>query len=166
MLLLLSLTTASCGARDLPDSVSGVEEGGTEQASSGQIRPESGETDADASTDGNGGIRAVADFHYLEMDSALAEWKTDRSYAINGDWLYVTDFAAEGEGTGDQRSDTEYFGITRERIADGFQEKCYAVTDVERMGEVNRPLLLADRVDNCYIFWRLYDREQDRKSVV
>ncbi len=164
MLLLLSLTTASCGARDLPDSVSGVEEGGTEQASSGQIRPESGETDADASTDGNGGIRAVADFHYLEMDSALAEWKTDRSYAINGDWLYVTDFAAEGEGTGDQRSDTEYFGITRERIADGFQEKCYAVTDVERMGEVNRPLLLADRVDNCYIFWRLYDREQEAEA--
>ena len=108
----------------------------------------------------NGGVTAVADFHYIETDKEIMPFDTMLSYAVNGEWFYVTDYLEE-EQTEEGEIPRDYYGISRIRIADGSQEKFYVMTDIERWGESNRPLLLADREGNCHIFWRFHDQEEE-----
>ncbi len=152
------LLSASCGVRDIPDSVSGVGEGQSGQESVQQPQGQTGDTSI--RTEDNGGVTAVADFHYMKTDRQISPWDPMLSYDINGEWLYATDYAEEqGE---DGETSTSYYGITRIRIADNQEEKLYVVTETEMLGADNKPLLLADREGNCYLFWRLYDwKEKD-----
>ncbi len=152
----MSLLSVSCGAGDNPDSVSGVGEGQSGQESAPW--EETGGTGTRA--EDNGGVTAVADFHYIETDKEIMPFDTMLSYAVNGEWFYVTDYLEE-EQTEEGEIPRDYYGISRIRIADGSQEKFYVMTDIERWGESNRPLLLADREGNCHIFWRFHDQEEE-----
>lgn len=163
--ILLSLLAASCGVRDTPGSISSVEESGDEQASSLQSQEE--DSMADVSAEGDGGIVAVADYHYIEMNAVIESEmfpdSYDDSYAINGEWMYMTDYLIDEERTREWQEEggdsiLYNYGITRKRISDGSQEKNYITTDIENWN-ANRPLLLVDGEGNCYISWRFYDWE-------
>ena len=84
----------------------------------------------------------------MEVDSELSG-SLYQSYAVNNEWLYMTDRTESAE-----EGEPEYFAITRKRITDGFQETGYAVTDVTQI-PWNVPLLMADREGNCYIYWKI-----------
>ncbi len=154
MALLLPLLSASCGARDIPDSVSGVEKGDTVSSS-----PQEDSSVAEAHRDGGSGKVAVAD--YIEMDDwwmRLCPGDDSQSYAINGEWMYVTDhMGIVDEEKSQEESLFCNFGITRQRLEDGYLERNYADTGMDMYD--NKPLLLADREGNCYIFWRSMQEE-------
>ncbi|MCI9436769.1 MAG: hypothetical protein HFH85_06300 [Lachnospiraceae bacterium] len=149
-ILFLSLLAASCGARENPDSAFGM---GEEQSASA-IRQDT----IGISPEGDGGITAVADFHYMETDMQISPYTS--VHAINSEWLYIADHTEIGKIDENGELQKPYYGITRKRITDGYEEKLYAMTDIEYLFEMNRPLLLADKEGNCFIFWRLYDGEE------
>ena len=148
--LILLLLTASCGARENPDSAFGI---GEEPVS--YVGQQDG---TGASAEDNDGIMAAVDFQYMGTDIAISPW-VSLSYAINNEWLYLTDHTEIGQKEEDGQLQKSYYGITRKRIDDDHEDKLYVMTDVEWLVGINRPLLLADKEGNCFIFWRLYDEE-------
>lgn len=135
--LMLLLTASSCGIRaDNPGSVSDEEDSRLRE---GQEVPVEAQPSASST---------AVDFYYMEVDSELSG-SLYQSYAVNNEWLYMTDRTESAE-----EGEPEYFAITRKRITDGFQETGYAVTDVTQI-PWNVPLLMADREGNCYIYWKI-----------
>ena len=157
--LVLSLIAASCGTQvDNPGPVSDAEQSRHEEA-------------ADSTRNSGDGISAAVDFYYMEVDSRLSS-NLYRSYDINHEWLYVTDWAEaaesaeendDNEENGDSAEDNVngYFSITRKRISDGYQEKDYAVSSLSD----GKPFLLADQEGNCYIYWTLYHFDAETNEV-
>lgn len=151
-ILFLALLAASCGARENPDSAGRMGEG----QSSSVIQQDNIGTSAED----NGRITAVADFHYMETDMQISPYTS--VHAINSEWLYIADHTEFGKIDENGELQKPYYGITGKRITDGYEEKLYAMTDIEYLFEMNSPLLLADKEGNCFIFWRLYDGRKGR----
>ncbi|HBA47527.1 MAG TPA: hypothetical protein DCZ91_06965 [Lachnospiraceae bacterium] len=155
-LLMLLLAAASCGARDIPDSASGVsgssgvsgdEKENQEENQPGQDKETSGRAEgADNST------VAVSDFYYMALDSAL-NGNIYESFCMDGEWLYLTDIV---DGEADEYS----VGITRRRISDGYTEQNYALTGFKKWK--GKPLLLTDGAGNCYLYWCSYAPAEER----
>ncbi|HBA50775.1 MAG TPA: hypothetical protein DCZ91_23860 [Lachnospiraceae bacterium] len=162
--LMLPLLISSCGARDNPDSVSVMEEKESESTQAAGLQSQEGNDGSDTSADSEAGITAVADYYYIEMNSAVSSsLSTNKSYAINREWIYMTDFIKDEEKSLEYERGIYDYGITRKRIADGYQDMNYIVTGVDDSNH-NRPLLLADREGNCYIFWRFYNWEEEANT--
>lgn len=145
VVFLLSLMMISCGVRNSPDSASGASDR-TVLSNETQIYSDNGSE-----------MNVISDFHYMEMDFEIAPYY-NQSYAINSEWLYVTDQWEEKENGGE--GGTVYFGITRKRFSDGFQERNYALSTIQFL-QWNKPFLLADSAGNCYLFWQLSDSNGD-----
>ncbi|HBA46405.1 MAG TPA: hypothetical protein DCZ91_01100 [Lachnospiraceae bacterium] len=156
---ILLATETSCGIWNQPDPVSGGEENADSsmagQAAESADSSAAGRTTESTGTDTGekeekGGLIPVADFHYMAMDSALPHSNVNESFAINSQWLYLTDLVEDGEGG-------YYIGITRKRISDSYEEKNYAVSARKKWEGV--PFLLADGEGNCYLYWHTYHEE-------
>lgn len=140
--LLMLLAVSSCGIRNHPDPVSGVEEG--RDNLSGENAAEEIASEAE-----NHPV-AVADFAYLELDEPM-RWE-DRM-AIGGDWLYYVDMVTE-EGDGETWERT-HWAVCR-RALSGEEDPRLLWTSETIVAMCTLQSLFLDGDGNCYTFWSFY----------
>ena len=141
--LLMLLAVSSCGIRNTPDPVSGVEEGRI-NTSGENTSEETGVAETESHP------VAVADFTYLELDEPM-RWE-DRM-AIGSDWLYYVDMITE-EGEGETWDRTHWVICRRALSGQEDPSLLWASETIVALSTLRS--LFLDGDGNCYTFWSFY----------